>query len=77
MTLQGGCHTIPADLYKKEHKMFRKYRVIKSVDNEGRKVITYIKNNLDIDHNGKLQPISAKEGEDKIPEALQMTVRLP
>ena len=33
--------------------MFQKFRVIKSVDNEGRKVITYIKTNVEA--NGKEQ----------------------
>lgn len=57
--------------------MFQKYHVIKSVDNEGRKVITYIKNNLVVYENGRI--LQKPEGEDinKLPEALQMTVKLP
>jgi hypothetical protein len=57
--------------------MFQKYRVIKSVDNEGRKVITYIKNNLAINDNQRLHLKAEKENEYKIPEALQVTVRMP
>ena len=57
--------------------MFQKYRVIKSVDNEGRKVITYIKNNFYFDEDGRFQPKSTKEGHEKIPDTLQVTVKLP
>jgi hypothetical protein len=57
--------------------MFKKYRVIKSVDNEGRRVITYIKNNLDCGCDDKVLSKVAKEGQEKMPESLQMTVKLP
>ncbi len=55
--------------------MFQKFRVIKSVDNEGRKVITYIKNNLDTDDKGRSK--SSRKTSEKLPEAVQMTVKLP
>jgi hypothetical protein len=76
LTLASDCYTILSDLSKEEH-MFRKYRVIKSVDNEGRRVITYIKNNLEMHNDGRLHPKSVKQGEERLPEALQVTVRMP
>ena len=55
--------------------MSAKFQVIKSVDSEGRKVITYIKNNLD---NGAKPKSNVGEKTDiKGPMALQMTVKLP
>lgn len=61
--------------------MLQKYHVIKSVDNEGRKVITYIKNNLynsnNGSNNGKDNHKTQKEEYNTYPEALQVTVRLP
>jgi len=56
--------------------MFQKFRVIKSVDNEGRKVITYIKNNLDTD-DAKGKSKSGRNAGEKLPEAVQVTVKLP
>lgn len=57
--------------------MLQKYHVIKSVDNEGRKVITYIKNNLHNSNNGKDNHKTEKQEFNDYPEALQVTVRLP
>jgi len=62
------------DLSKEEH-MPGKFRVIKSVDSEGRKVITYIKSYLD---NGNEPKSNVGEKTDtKGPKTLQMTVKLP
>ena len=55
--------------------MFQKFRVLKSVDSEGRKVFTYIKNT--IDGGGKKLSGQNGDGKWKLPEALEVTVRLP
>ena len=61
--------------YLKVSIMFEKFRVIKSVDNEGRKVVTYIKNT--VDGNGKAKPGKNGITRERLPDALQVTVRLP
>ena len=55
--------------------MFEKFRVIKSVDNEGRKVVTYIKNT--VDGNGRAKPGKNGTAKERLPDALQVTVRMP
>ena len=55
--------------------MFQKYRIIKSVDHEGRKVITYIKNN--IDKKREEQADVDEKAYERQPKILQMTVKLP
>ncbi len=55
--------------------MFQKFRVIKSVDSEGRKVITYIKNTFET--GAEQRTGKGQRGAEKLPEAVQVTVILP
>jgi hypothetical protein len=55
--------------------MLQKFRVIKSIDSEGRKVITYIKNSVGKD--GKTQPKTGKGNDKNLPQAVEMVVKLP
>ncbi len=68
------CNIIFPDLSKVEH-MSQKFRVIKSIDSEGRKVITYIKNNAGKD--GKSQSKIGKRDDKDVPQAVEMIVKLP
>ena len=67
--------TIMSPTYLKVGIMFEKFRVIKSVDNEGRKVVTYIKNT--VDGNGRTKPGKNGSARERLPDALQVTVKLP
>ena len=68
------CNTMWLDLSKEEH-MLQKFRVIKSIDSEGRKVITYIKNSAGKD--GKSQTKAGKNDDKNFPQAVEMVVKLP